>query len=369
MKLKIAIIGTRGIPNHYGGFEQLAQHLSVGLAEKGHVVSVYNSHNHPFKEKEFNGVEIIRCYDPENKIGTAGQFIYDLNCIIDARKRDFDVLLFLGYTSSSIWGKFYPANTIIISNMDGMEWKRSKYSKAVRLFLKHAEKLAVKYSGFFIADSIAIQSYLEKKYVVFKSRYIAYGADIYTDTNDSILAQYMISKQNYYLLIARMESENNIETILDGFHQSNTTKKFIVIGSTDNSFGKYIYTKFKNDDRIVFLDGIYDPQITHTLKAFCSIYFHGHSVGGTNPSLLEAMSSKALIAAHDNDFNKAVLNADGLYFKSVIDVKEIIERGKENNKQIMIENNFKKIKEQYNWPIIVNQYENYIMECFTQSKK
>src|ERR1700749_2435580 len=98
MKLKIGIIGTRGIPNNYGGFEQLAEQLSVGLMKKGYAVTVYNSHDHPFTESSFNGVAIIRCYDPEKKIGSAGQFIYDWNCIQDSKKREFDVLLFLGYT-------------------------------------------------------------------------------------------------------------------------------------------------------------------------------------------------------------------------------------------------------------------------------
>src|SRR5215213_11430209 len=102
MALKIAILGTRGIPNNYGGFEQIAGFLSKGLVEKGHSVTVYNSHQHPYKKDSWNGVQIIHCFDPEFLIGTAGQFIYDLNCILDARKRNFDVWLFMGYTSSSI---------------------------------------------------------------------------------------------------------------------------------------------------------------------------------------------------------------------------------------------------------------------------
>ena len=106
--MKIGIVGTRGIPNAYGGFEQFAEFLSKGLAEDGHEVFVYNSHNHPYTVDMWEGVHIIHKYDPEYKIGTAGQFIYDLNCIIDSRKRGFDVLLFLGYTSSSIWFPLFP---------------------------------------------------------------------------------------------------------------------------------------------------------------------------------------------------------------------------------------------------------------------
>ncbi|HMG83528.1 MAG TPA: DUF1972 domain-containing protein [Ferruginibacter sp.] len=370
MKLKIGIIGTRGIPNNYGGFEQLAEQLSVGLVKKGHAVAVYNSHDHPFRERSFNGVEIVRCYDPEKKIGAAGQFIYDWNCIQDAKKRDLDVLLFLGYTSSSIWGRLYPKKPIVISNMDGLEWKRSKYSRLVRWYLKYAEKLAVKYSDFFITDSLAIQAYLEKKYIHFTSSYIPYGATIYEDAATEILDRYAIAAHNYYMLMARMEPENNIEMILDGFHNSNTNKKFLVIGNTNNAFGKYIRSKFKTDERIVFLEGIFDAAITHTLKASSMLYFHGHSVGGTNPSLLEAMASKALLAVHENDFNKAVVNEDGYYFTSANDVQQLIEHTTRNfAEKKMIDNNFNKIKTKYNWQNIIDQYENFIIECFSQKTK
>src|SRR5688572_20727526 len=102
MNLKIGILGTRGIPNHYGGYEQAVTFLSEGLVKRGHIVTVYNSHNHPWQESTWNGVEIIHCYDPEYRTGSAGQFIYDLNCIRDARRRNYDVLLLMGYTSSSV---------------------------------------------------------------------------------------------------------------------------------------------------------------------------------------------------------------------------------------------------------------------------
>ena len=101
--MKIAILGTRGIPNYYGGFEQFAQNLSKYLVIKGHDVYVYNSHNHPYQENLWNGVKILHCKDPEYILGTFGQFIYDFNCILDSRKRNYDIILQLGYTSSSIW--------------------------------------------------------------------------------------------------------------------------------------------------------------------------------------------------------------------------------------------------------------------------
>ena len=367
--LKIAIIGSRGIPNYYGGFEQLAQQLAEGLVKEGFEITVYNSHKHPYREKEWNGVKIVHCYDAEHLLGTAGQFIYDLNCIRNARKQHYDILLFLGYTSSSVWGRFFPKKAVIISNMDGLEWKRSKYSKPVQSFLRYAEKLAVKYSDHCIADSVAIRSYLKTKYRI-DSHYISYGADIFTEPNEELLSNFNISAGNYYMLMARMEPENNIEMILDGFHQTSSNKKFIVLGNTDNRFGRAMLKKFSADKRIIFAGAIYDNKTTHALRKFCSVYFHGHSVGGTNPSLLEAMADKALIAAHDNEFNRAILQQDAFYFSSAADTGQLVGSvlpGESHAKKT--ENNFTKIREQYNWPCIIDQYKALFINSCNRSKQ
>jgi len=130
--MKIGILGSRGIPNHYGGFEQFAGHLSTGLVKQGAEVWVYCSHDHPYTGESWNGVHLIHCYDPERSIGALGQFVYDFNCIRDSRKRDFDIILQLGYTSSSVWHRLLPEKPVVITNMDGLEWKRSKYSRAGR---------------------------------------------------------------------------------------------------------------------------------------------------------------------------------------------------------------------------------------------
>lgn len=369
MKLKIAIAGCRGIPNFYGGFEKLAECLSVGLVNKGHDVTVYNSHNHPYQKKDFYGVQIVHCYDPEYRIGTVGQFIYDWNCIKHARKQNFDVILFLGYTSSSVWGKFFPKEPVIISNMDGLEWKRAKYGTLTKQFLKQAEKWAIQFSDFYIADSIVIQNYLQKKYHI-RCKYIPYGSEIADINNKSLLSSYHVSTQEYYLLMARMEPENNIETILDGFYKSSSNKKFLVVGSTTNSFGQKLEKKFKEDKRILFAGAIYDKAVTHTLKYFSHLYFHGHSVGGTNPSLLEAMGSKALIAAHENEFNHAVLQKDAYYFENAKDVEQLIESVNRNEKEKqMVRNNFLKIENEYNWPDIIEHYNDFIIDCYYQKRK
>jgi glycosyltransferase involved in cell wall biosynthesis len=361
--LKLGILGTRGIPNHYGGYEQAATYLSAGLVKKGFAVTVYNSHNHPYRGKDWNGVEIVRCYDPEYKTGTAGQFIYDLNCIRHARKRNYDALLLMGYTSSSVWGRFYPKKTVIISNMDGLEWKRTKYSAPVRQYLRYAEKLAVRYSDYLVADSPVIRDYLEEKYRA-TSRYIPYGATIYNNESVAWLGKYQVSPGEYYMLMARMEPENNIEMILDGYTASASAKKFIVIGNTNNTYGKQLKKKFGKEKNILFTGPLFDQEELHSLKFFSRMYFHGHSVGGTNPSLLEAMASRTLIAAHDNPFNRTILDGDAYYFSSVEEVKNSIDgTADKENEESMVRHNLRKIKEEYNWQAVIDQYGEFILEC------
>ena len=228
--MKLAIIGTRGIPNRYGGFEQISEYLSAGLAARGYEVSVYCSSDHPYKKNQWQGIELIHCYDAEKYFPTAGQFLYDWNCIRDARKRNFDVLLFMGYTSSSIWGKWFPEKSLVISNMDGLEWKRSKYSKPVQQFLMRAERWAVKSSTRLIADSKGIQQYLLKKYNK-HSDFVAYGATLFDNPDQSVPAKYEVIQFDYNLIIARMEPENNLEVILQGYQKSNTTEPLLLIGN------------------------------------------------------------------------------------------------------------------------------------------
>jgi glycosyltransferase involved in cell wall biosynthesis len=366
MKLRIGILGTRGVPNNYGGFECFAEHLSQGLVEKGHEVIVYNSHNHPNRQSYWNGVQIVHCWDPEYMLGSFGQFIYDFNCIMDARKRKLDVLLFLGYTSSSVWAWLNPRKPVIIYNMDGLEWKRTKYSKNTQRFLQYAEKLAIQCSDFIVADSQYIQSYLSEKYAV-SPEYIAYGADVFQQPNETVLGQYHLQKQSYNMLMARMEPENNIEMILDGYLSSISPLEFIVVGNTDNTFGTYLVNKFSHDKRIRFMGAIFNQQHINNLIYFSNLYFHGHSVGGTNPSLLEAMGSHALIIAQDNIFNRTVLTENAFYFTTAVEVTTYADTLlKDPGKQPIISANGATICKQYSWKKVIDEYETFFMSCYRQ---
>ncbi len=367
--MKIGIIGTRGIPNYHGGFEQFAEFFSVFLKKKGHDVSVYCSHNHPYQEAEFNGVQLIHCKDPERKVGTVGQFVYDYNCIRDSRKRNFDILLQLGYTSNSVWHRWLPKKSIIITNMDGLEWKRTKYSKKVRRFLKYAESLAVKSSDYLIADSPGIQEYLQQEYQV-DSTFIAYGSFLFENENVEVLSEYNVQPYEYHMLIARMEPENNIETILDGVVQSGTQTPFLVVGKHDsNKFGAYLKDKYKDEAHIRFLGGIYNQDHLNNLRYFSKLYFHGHTVGGTNPSLLEAMASHSLIVAHDNQFNKYILKDEAFYFHDAEEVATILKKiTTKQDHQTFLKDNLEKIKNVYSWDIINNSYLKLMEATYEQGK-
>jgi glycosyltransferase involved in cell wall biosynthesis len=366
MGLKIAILGTRGIPNNYGGFEQIAACLSRGLIQKGHDVTVYNSSRHPYQEKTWHGVHIAHCFDPEYLVGVPGQFIYDFNCIMDARRRNYDIILMLGYTSSSIWGFLYPKKTTIITNMDGLEWRRTKYSKPVRSFLKLAEKLAIRSSHFYIADSLVIKEYLDNKFHI-ESRYISYGAELHPAADEKFLAEYDLRKNEYFLLMSRMEPENSVELILDGYCRSISAKKFIVIGNTGNKYGTYLVNKYKNKEGIIFIGAIFDKQKVQSITSFCSLYFHGHTVGGTNPSLLNAMAARVPLAIHNNPFNRSVVKGNALRFANSKEVCNLINLDNHLN-EAHIHENYSRIENEYSWDRIIGQYENYFLECSVANK-
>lgn len=367
--MKIAILGTRGIPNHYGGFEQCAEYLAVGLVQKGFEVIVYNSHNHPYQQDTWNGVQIVHCYDPEHKLGTAGQFIYDLNCIRDLRKRKVDVILQLGYTSSSVWGSFLPRKrSVVTTNMDGLEWKRTKYSEKVKKFLLYAEKLGVKHSDHLISDSIGIQNYLKETYNT-DSTFIPYGADEFLNADEAVLQEYGLKAYDYDMLIARLEPENSIEIILDGVALVNNNRTFLVIGKHQTKYGEYLKAKFSKYANIKFIGGVYDINKLNNLRYYSNVYFHGHTVGGTNPSLLEAMASNSLICANDNAFNKYILGDDALYFLTAEEVAACIKSTDKNsaaNQQKLL-NNTNKVRNTYSWPIIVDQYAQHLTEIYNAS--
>lgn len=360
--MKIAILGTKGIPNNYGGYEQFAEYISGRLVERGHEVTVYNPSFHAFKEKKFNGVTIIRKFSPEKLIGGSANFIYDFLCLKDALKRDFDIIYEAGYHSVAYSYKLLGVRKIkhpvILTNMDGLEYNRSKWNNFTQNLIRKLEKIAIAESPYMISDNLGIQEYYKKNFSR-DSYFISYGADPVEHFDDSVLKSYSLEKFSYLMLVARLEPENNIEIVLKGYVSSGSALPFIVVGNNKTAYGKYLEQTY-GSERIRFVGGIYNKSSLDSIRHFATGYFHGHSVGGTNPSLLEAMACKCFILAHDNPFNRMVLFDSALYFKNDSEVSSQI-KNIESLRALHVEKfrqeNDERIRKEYNWDRIVTQHE------------
>ena len=376
--MKIAFVSTRGIPNNYGGFEQFAEYISVGMAQRGHEVVVYSPKFHPYQESTYKGVRIKHIYSPETWMGSSvGSFFYDFASLRDAlKKEDFDIIYEAGYTSiipAYIWFNVKKRKRpIFTTNMDGLENKRSKFSPMVRRFLDWEEKMAVKYSHYLIADNMGIHDYYKEKYDK-ESKFLAYGADIHDDFNADYLKEFGLQPEEYYILIARLEPENNIVMAIEGYLHSkeNGRRPLIVVGKTNTPHGKELVEKYGNERNVEFVGGIYDFKKLDSVRHFSKAYFHGHSVGGTNPSLLEAMAAGCFIFAHDNIFNRAVLKENAFYYLSADKVTEYLNRIDtiaEGSKIQYTARNIEVIRNEYSWESLIDKHEKYFYWLLSQKQ-
>jgi len=375
--MKIAFISTRGIPNNYGGFEQFAEYISVGLAARGHEVTVYSPHFHSYKEDFYKGVRIKHIYSPETWMGNSvGSFFYDFLSLRDALKREkFDIIYEAGYTSivpAYVWFNVKRIKRpVFITNMDGLEYKRTKFNKWVQKFIFWEERTTVQYSHYLIADNRGIRDYYKEKYGK-ESKFLAYGAYIYIDYDESVLKEFDLQSNKYFLIIARLEPENNIESVIKGYLAScqKNVKPLIIVGKTNTLHGKFLVEKYAGEKLVRFIGGIYDFDKIDAIRHFSAAYFHGHSVGGTNPSLLEAMAAGCFIVANDNVFNKTVLCDDALYFSSSENIMLIVNNiDAEINKKkgIFVANNLLRIKNEYSWEKLIDEHEAYFLEVLNRN--
>lgn len=376
--MKIAFISTRGIPNNYGGFEQFAEYISVGLVRRGHEVVVYSPHFHPYREPDYKGVRIKHIYSPEKWMGSSvGSFFYDFLSLRDALKKEkFDIIYEAGYTSivpAYIWFNVkrikYPLFT---TNMDGLEYKRTKFNKWVQKFVFWEERMAVKHSHYLIADNMGIRDYYKEKYGK-ESKFLAYGADVHEDYDADVLKEYGLEAGGYFIVVARLEPENNLFMSIEGYLASNQYGKrpLVVVGKTNTPYGEHLVERYGRDCNIRFVGGIYDFRKLNSIRHYSYAYFHGHSVGGTNPSLLEAMASGCFILAHDNIFNRAVLGENALYYGSTDAATEMldgIDQAVSAHKKEYTERNLEVIRRDYSWEKLVDEHEEYFKWMLSQRK-
>lgn len=339
----IAIIGTVGVPACYGGFETLVDNLlDEKTAEEN--ITVYCSSKSYVDQPSFYKNAILK-YIPLHANGIQS-VPYDIWSICHAVYKRTDSILLLGVSGAiclPIIRLFSKAK--IVTNIDGLEWRRHKWGTLAKKFLKFSEKIAVKYSDVIVADNQAIADYVQAEYGVI-SEVIAYGGD------HAVVDELSSEDEGYALALCRIEPENNVELILNSFSQ--TDKELQFIGNWDNSiFGKEMKTKYSRYNNIKIVDPIYDISELFKIRTNCSLYVHGHSAGGTNPSLVEMMHFSKPITAFDCNYNRASTENKASYFS---DQAELVEQIKANS---FISNGAKMLeiaKRRYTWDIVKKQY-------------
>jgi|YNPMSStandDraft_1061717.scaffolds.fasta_scaffold02989_4 hypothetical protein len=338
--MKIAIVGTRGIPNRYGGFEQFAQNLAIELNKIGMEVVVYSPSYRNDVFDNWKGIK-IRKIKFFTFFGSFYHFVYDFLSIKDAIKHKNDLIFICGYVTALpaiLWyGKY---NSIMLVHTDGFEWKRKKWNKFVRILIKYSEKILVKRKIQLVTDHNIIQKYFYEKYnrIV---HCIAYGCTLDFD--------FKLITDKYFLIIARNEKENQIELVLESFISSKIDCELWIFTN------KPIASKYNDNNKIKVWLNVYDESLLNNLRFNAQAYIHSYTVGGTNPSLIEAMGHCKIIIAFDNEFHREILANNAFYFKNKHELIEIFRKIQQS--EISFRDSYKKIiQEKYLWSNIANQY-------------
>jgi glycosyltransferase involved in cell wall biosynthesis len=352
-KNKIAIIGTAGIPAKYGGFETLVEYLTQKLSQRTSITVYCSSISYKNKLDNYNGVTLK--YIPLRANGIQS-ILYDIISLFLAAKQH-DKILILGVSGCVVLPifRFFYQQKIIIINIDGLEHRRVKWNKYIRAFLIYSEKVAVQYADDIITDNEEIKNYVLDEYDK-KSNFIAYGGDQADKIPLTKDTKYKYSiPDNYAFLVCRIEPENNVHLILEAFF--NLQQPLVIIGNWDqNSYGKKLYYQYKTSKNIILVNAIYDQSILNQIRSNCSIYIHGHSAGGTNPSLVEAMFLGLPIIAFSNGFNEYTTESKAIYFKNAAELKITLQNLDEDS-LVKIGNEMKEIaSRRYRWKIISGKY-------------
>lgn len=379
---EVFIIGSKGIPAGYGGFETFVENLTANKVSESlrYHVSCLASNNKEFKHNQ------ARCFNIRvPNIGPVKAIYYDVmalrECIKYIKRNNIKNAIvyvlacrigpFIGWYKK----KLKKLGASLFVNPDGHEWKRAKWNSAIKVYWKFSEGLMVKHSDLLICDSINIENYIKKNYSRFdpKTIYIAYGADISKSTlgdKDYTLINWYrkhhIKRKEYYLVVGRFVPENNYELMIKEFMKSKSKKDLVIITNVEkNKFYKELKekTKFHTDARIKFVGTIYDSELLKKVRENAYSYIHGHEVGGTNPSLLEALAATDLNLLFDVGFNREVAENGALYFnKEKGSLTKIIDN--ELDKEIISALGKKaknRITSEYQWITIVNRYEDLLL--------
>jgi glycosyltransferase involved in cell wall biosynthesis len=320
----VAIIGTVGVPARYGGFETLAEQLVRHLGDRFEFTVYCSAPAYPERPQR-HGAASLR-FLPLKATG-AQSTLYDAWSIADALARRTDTLLVLGVSGAAVLPalRAMGVRTRIVTNIDGLEWRRAKWGPVARGVLRLSEAAAVRCSDATIADNGAIAEYVQRRYGV-APVLIEYGADhVVRDARDGrLLRQLGAPDGDYACTVCRIEPENNIHLILETFHLARSLPLVMVGNWNQSRYGRELKDRYGGGTHTLLLDPIYEPERVDALRGHCALYVHGHSAGGTNPSLIEAMQLGRPIAAFDVVYNRVTTEGRGTYFKTGSELAEIL---------------------------------------------
>lgn len=322
--LRIAMIGTRGVPAAYGGFETAVEEIGKRLVERGHEVTVYCRHAEAPRPTHHFGMKLVHL--PALRFKAAETLSHTALSVLHASIVARHDMAFVFNAANAPFVPILRARGMPTAvHVDGLEWKRDKWSGAGRRYYLHVEKLAVRWADALIADAKGIADYYAAKFDA-DTELLTYGSPILRDVKFDRLAQLGLESGKFHLVVARFEPENHVDMIVRGYSQSDAEYPLVVVGSApySASYTESIEKIASADPRIHLLGGVWDQQQLDQLYAHALTYGHGHSVGGTNPSLLRAMGGATAVIAFDVDFNREVLGEHGIYFGSSDDFQRQI---------------------------------------------
>lgn len=360
--MKLMIQGTRGIPASHGGFETFAEKLALYLKDKGWSVTVYCEKYADSKTTtEWNGITLHHI--PIRNQGPLGTIIFDFRSIMDSLKSTGPVLT-LGYNTAIFNIIYRLSRKKNIINMDGIEWKRSKWSMPIQAWFYVNELFGCLVGNHLVADNPHIQQHLARWGVHGKTTMIPYGADEVLSGDVEVLHTYGLEENRYAIIIARPEPENSILEMVRAFCASKRSIKLVVLGKYDEQNAYHAAVLAAANDSVSFVGAIYDADVVKSLRFFCRFYMHGHQVGGTNPSLVETMGAGNAVIAHDNRFNRWVVGNGAVYFSTVEECERQLNSLIEDDELVetLKQASFERFQQEFTWDKILQQYEKLLSE-------
>lgn len=368
--MKVTLLGIRGIPASHGGFETFAEQLSCYFVDRGHKVTVYCQVDGKgqISESTWNGINLIHI--PVSTEGPLGTIIFDLKSIWHARKSG-SVHLTLGYNTAvfNIIQRLFGITNII--NMDGIEWKRQKWGKIAKAWFWLNERLGCWFGNHLIADHPRIEDHLATRVSRKKITMIPYGGDYVESADVSLLNAYGLEACCYAVVIARPEPENSFLEIVQAFAASKSDHKLVVLGNFQpekNDYHKAVIDA--GNSKVIFPGTIYDKAVVAALRKFARFYIHGHQVGGTNPSLVEALAAGCAVIAHDNHFNRWVAGNAAFYFSDLSQLTDFFDSSFNDDaliSKLQHEAN-QQFKKKFTWNHILQQYERLLISFSKRDK-